>query len=60
MTQSNLSPEERYALKWMLIGAFVTAGATALCDLGKTEIQGWLQRRREKNEAESRTERGVE
>jgi hypothetical protein len=46
LIDEKLNPDEKTHLKWLVIGAFVTTGIGALCDLAKTEITGWLQRRR--------------
>jgi len=42
-----LTPDEKHIIKWAFIGAFITAGVAALCDLAKTEMAGWLARRRD-------------
>lgn len=48
----NLTPDEKHHLKWLFIGAFVASGVTAACEIAKTELQGFLQRRREEKKTE--------
>jgi hypothetical protein len=47
MVPEQLNDDEKHYLKWLVIGAFVASGVGALCDLAKTELAGYLQRRRE-------------
>lgn len=47
-----LSEDDKRWLAFSLAGALIAASCTAACDLAKTELAGWLARRREAKKAE--------
>jgi hypothetical protein len=48
-----LSEDDKRWLAFSFAGALIAASCTAACDLAKTELTGWLARRREaKKEAQ--------
>ena len=46
-----IDEEDRRWLAFAFAGALMAAACTAACDLAKTEIGGWLQRRRDAKKA---------
>lgn len=50
--ETSLSEDDRRWLAFAFAGSLMAALCTAACDLAKTEIGGWLQRRREAKKAD--------
>lgn len=47
-----MDEDDKRWLAFSFAGALMTAACTAACDLAKTELAGWLARRRETKKAE--------